>query len=47
MRFLAGLTASVNFVFLLRASAVPEQTCSAQYSAWRRFGMTRECHAER
>ncbi len=52
MRFLAGLTASVNFVFLLRASAVPKQACSARHSAWCRFGMTtdgpqRLCHSER
>ena len=40
-RFLVGLSASVNLVFLLRASAVPEQACSAQYSAWHRFGMTK------
>ena len=35
-----GLSASVNFIFSFRASAVPEQACSAQHSAWRRFGMT-------
>ena len=38
-----GLSASVNFIFSFRASAVPEQECFVRHLAWCRFDKTYFC----
>ena len=41
--FTLGLSASVNFIFSFRTSAVPEQECFVRHLAWCRFDKTYFC----